>query len=138
LIAQGVRCERELAISSSSFFALISVAVLPHVKRGSGKPVPRSVFIQAHDSSGRPIKTTVGFHIPATRDPSQPVVTAINSGVQLNSLDRGVPLEFTIMSPGYGSVGAALGSDSPARINLQLHPANLTHPNSSLPAHVPR
>ena len=104
--------------------ALVPLSVLARAKNwGSRKAVPRSVFIQAFDSTGRPIKTTVAFPIRASRDPSQPVVTAIGLGIQVNWLDRDVPLEFSLMSPGYESIGVALSDRSPRQINLGLRPA---------------
>jgi hypothetical protein len=104
--------------------ALIPVSFLARAKNwGSNKPAPRSVFIQAYDSSGKPIKTTVSFPIRATRDPRQPVVTAKNLGVQIDWLDRGVPLRFMIMSPGCEPVGADFAGQPSPRINVQLRAA---------------
>jgi hypothetical protein len=105
------------------FIVLMPLTVLPHVKWGTGKPAPRSVFIQAYDSdTSKPIKTTVSFPIRATRDPSQPVVTAIGLGVQFNWLDRGIPLRFLIMSPGHEPVGASFTNPSSPNINIGLRP----------------
>jgi len=104
--------------------ALVPLSLLARVKNwGTRKPQPRSVFIQGFDAAGRPIKTTVSFPIRVGRDPSQPVVSAIGLGIQVNWLDRDVPLEFLLMSPGYESIGVALSDRSPRQINVGLRPA---------------